>query len=70
MSDLLDRSSRLLSEAQREDWLTVKEFATLARMSESAIREAIREDRLAFQVRRITVGKKGAIRIVVPRYAA
>lgn len=64
-----DDAERLLETARLEEWLTVKEFAELARMSESAIREAIREERLAFQVVRLTRGKRGAIRIVVPRAA-
>jgi hypothetical protein len=64
-----DEADQILQAAEREAWLTVKEFAELARMSESAIREAIREERLAFRVVRLTKGKRGAIRILVPRAA-
>ncbi len=67
---IADDARSSLLQADREAWLTVKEFAELARMSESAIREAIREERLAFRVVRLTTGKRGAIRIVVPRRAA
>lgn len=53
-----------------EEWLTVKEFAQRVRISEHAVREAIRKGRLTFRVERLTNGPKGAIRIVMPRIAA
>lgn len=67
---LEDDTRRVLLEAEREEWLTVKEFAALVRWKESSVREAIRKRRLSYRVERLTNGPKGAIRIVVPRSAA
>jgi hypothetical protein len=65
-----DDPSAVLAAAQREEWLTVKEFAALVRMRESSVRDAIRKQRLSYRVERVTKGPKGTIRIVVPRHAA
>lgn len=67
-----ERASELVEDARRaeEEWLTVKQFSARVNMSESAVREAIRERRLAFRVERLTTGRKPAIRIVMPRHAA
>jgi len=54
----------------REDWLSVKEFAERVGMKEKSVREAIRDGRLSYRVERITKGPKGSIRIVMPRSAA
>lgn len=54
----------------REEWLTVKQFAERVGMSEHGVREAIRKRKLRYRVERITSGPKGAIRIVVPKHAA
>lgn len=61
-----------LEAAEREIWLTVKEFAQRVGMRESSVREAIRKRRLAkqYRVERITDGPKGCIRIVVRLRAA
>lgn len=53
-----------------EEWLTVKDFAKRVGMSEHGVREAIRKRRLAYRVERLTTGRKGTIRIVVPKHAA
>lgn len=65
-----DDARALIGESEREEWLTVKEFAGRVGMRESSVREAIRKRTLAFRVERLTTGPKGAIRIVVPRHAA
>lgn len=56
--------------ANREEWLTVKQFAERVGMSEHGVREAIRNRRLAYRVERLTTGRKGTIRIVLPQHAA
>lgn len=61
---------RAIALSEVEEWLTVKQFSARVNMSESAVREAIRERRLAFRVERLTTGRKPAIRIVMPRHAA
>lgn len=65
---------RLLADADREiqkteEWLTVKEFAAMVRMSERAVRDAIIDGRLdkKYRVERVT---RRTTRIVVPRTAA
>lgn len=70
MSDLEARARAQLAAAEREEWLSVKQFAALAQMTEAAVRLAIREERLGFRWFRLTSGPRGQIRIVVPREAA
>jgi AraC-like DNA-binding protein len=68
-AELTDRAREAIAESEREEQLTVKEFAARFRMTEHGVRDAIRDRRLNFRIVRLTNGPKGAIRIVVPRTA-
>lgn len=50
-----------------EEWLTVKEFAARYNMEPRSVYEAIRKGRLNFEVRRMTTGKRGTVRIGPPK---
>ena len=56
------------TEARRDEWLTVKEFAERYAMDEKFVYEAIRKGRLAFEVVRLTIGRHArSIRIGPPK---
>ena len=60
----------LLRTSQYEEWLTVREFARKYSVGEKSVYEAIRKGRLAFEVRKLTVGRSRAIRIGPPKAVA
>ena len=55
---------QILEEAQREEWLTVKEYAAMKRLHPQTVYSAIRRGRFRHQCERAATG---AIRIFVPR---
>jgi antitoxin (DNA-binding transcriptional repressor) of toxin-antitoxin stability system len=68
-----DDARDLIAEADAELYLTVKEFAALVRLSEKAVRQAIKADRLnkrRYRVERVTESERPVIRIVVLKSAA
>jgi hypothetical protein len=69
MSDL----DRALNDAEREIevWLTVRDFGRKYSIDPKYVYEAIRQDRLNFEVVRLTTGKRSrSIRIGPPKKAA
>ena len=64
----LDQQARDL--LQEREWLTVKQFAARYQMEEKSVYEAIRGGRFAFEVVRLTTGKRPAIRIGGPKRVA
>lgn len=65
---LEDQAQRVIQESEREELLTVKEYAERHRLHVQTVYTAIRYGRMKFRVVRGTEGKRAAIRIAVPRF--
>lgn len=53
--------------SEHDELLTPKEYADIHRLHVQSVYTAIRYGRLPYRVVKVTNGKKGRIRIVVPR---
>ena len=63
--DELDRVKETIAQTEREEWLTVQEYADRSRLHVQTVYSAIRQNRLPFRVVR-TTGARG-LRIIIPR---